>query len=130
MGLSYYSMGTTLSQSQEAPVASSRKGRPNHSEEFKRWLSAAACEPGISVSTLARKHGINANMLFTWRRRYRAQQRQEAAVLLPVTIEQPGSPPALKRHLMRALLYRKHFAARFAAWHELTEVAQNPSTAL
>ncbi|GAB7549113.1 transposase [Cupriavidus sp. 8B] len=89
-----YLMGTTLSQSQEVPVAGSRKGRPNHSEEFKRRLAAAACEPGISVSKLAREHGINANMLFTWRRRYRAEQRHETAVLLPVTIEQPGSPPA------------------------------------
>ncbi|QTD95320.1 IS6 family transposase [Burkholderia anthina] len=36
---------------------------------------------------------------------------------------------ALKRHLLRASLYRKHLAARFDAWHEFTEVAQNPSTA-
>jgi len=83
-------MGTTLSQSQKTLAASVRKGRPNHSEEFRRRLAAAACEPGVSVSKLAREHGINANMLFTWRRRYQAQQ-QEATVLLPVTIEQP--PP-------------------------------------
>jgi transposase len=87
-------MGTTLSQSQEVTVAGSRKGRPNYSEEFKRRLAAAACEPGVSVSKLAREHGINANMLFTWRRRYRVEQCQEAAVLLPVTVEHPGSPPA------------------------------------
>ncbi|MCY1227697.1 DDE domain protein [compost metagenome] len=36
---------------------------------------------------------------------------------------------ALKRHLLRASLYRKHLATRFVAWHEFTEVAQNPSTA-
>jgi len=82
-------MGTTLPQSQKSPAASGRKGRPNHSEEFRRRLAAAACEPGVSVSKLAREHGINANMLFTWRRRYQAQQQQEATVLLPVTIEQP-----------------------------------------
>jgi putative transposase len=29
---------------------------------------------------------------------------------------------ALKRHLLRASLYRKHLAARFAAWHEFTNV--------
>jgi putative transposase len=28
---------------------------------------------------------------------------------------------ALKRHLLRASLYRKHLAARFAAWHEFTD---------
>jgi putative transposase len=36
---------------------------------------------------------------------------------------------ALKRHLLGASLYRKQLAFRFAAWHELTAVAQNPSTA-
>ncbi len=36
---------------------------------------------------------------------------------------------ALERHLPRASHYRKHPAARFAAWREFTEVTQNPSTA-
>lgn len=36
---------------------------------------------------------------------------------------------ALNRHLLRAPVYRKHLAARFAAWHQFTEVTQNPSTA-
>jgi putative transposase len=36
---------------------------------------------------------------------------------------------ALKRHLLRAFLYRKHLAARFAAWHEFTNVTQIPSNA-
>jgi putative transposase len=36
---------------------------------------------------------------------------------------------ALKRHLLRASLYRKQLAARFVAWREFTELAQNPSTA-
>jgi len=36
---------------------------------------------------------------------------------------------ALKRHLLRASLYRKQLTSRFAAWHEFTGTAQNPSTA-
>jgi putative transposase len=36
---------------------------------------------------------------------------------------------ALKRHLMRASLYRKHLAARFVAWCEFTNVAQTLSNA-
>jgi putative transposase len=35
----------------------------------------------------------------------------------------------LKRNLLRALLYRKQLAARFVAWREFTELAENPSTA-
>ncbi|MCM2495956.1 IS6 family transposase [Burkholderia glumae] len=36
---------------------------------------------------------------------------------------------ALKRHLLRASLYRKHLAVRFSTWRELTDVTQNPSAA-
>ena len=36
---------------------------------------------------------------------------------------------ALKRHLQRASLYRKHLAVRFSTWREFTEVTQNPSAA-
>jgi putative transposase len=34
---------------------------------------------------------------------------------------------ALKRHLLRASLYRKQLGERFAMWHRLTGLAQNPS---
>ncbi|MFM0365505.1 IS6 family transposase [Paraburkholderia sediminicola] len=36
---------------------------------------------------------------------------------------------ALKRHLLRASLYRKQLAQRFDAWPHFTELAQNPSAA-
>jgi putative transposase len=36
---------------------------------------------------------------------------------------------ALKRHLLRASLYREHLAARFVAWREFTDVTQTPSSA-
>lgn len=64
----------------------SRKGRPNHDPEFRRRLAVAACEPGVSVAKLARENGINSNMLFTWRRRYREQLQAETTSLIPVTV--------------------------------------------
>ncbi|VVE84495.1 IS66-like element accessory protein TnpA [Pandoraea sputorum] len=63
-----------------------RRGRPNYDVAFRQRLAAAACEPGVSVSKRAREHGINANMLFKWRRKYRAQLAIEPAPLLPVTL--------------------------------------------
>jgi len=67
---------------------SSRKGIPNHPVEFKRKLAAAACQPDVSVAKLALAHGINANLLFKWRRYYRAGRYDDQAVqLLPVTLE-------------------------------------------
>jgi transposase len=69
--------------------SSSRKGRPNYPTDFKLSLAQQACEPGVSVSRLAREHRINANMLFKWRRHYRAGllgSVPASLLLLPVTI--------------------------------------------
>jgi transposase len=83
-------MDITVTESEAKP--GSRKGRPNHDPEFRRRLAAAACEPGVSVSKLARDNGINANMLFTWRRQYREQLQAETASLIPVTVVKETVP--------------------------------------
>ncbi|WP_249221569.1 transposase [Cupriavidus sp. KK10] len=48
------------------------QGSRNHPIELKRRLAEAACVPGVSVSKLALEHGLNVNMVFRWRRMYRA----------------------------------------------------------
>lgn len=80
-------VGTKLSNEAKRPT---RKGRPNHPIEFKRCLAQQACQAGVSVSRLAQEHGVNANLLFKWRRHYRAGlfDEMEPAALLPVTIAQ------------------------------------------
>lgn len=55
-------------------VTGGRRGRPNYPIQFKRRLAAEACEPGVSVAKLALRYGLNANMVFKWRRQYRAGQ--------------------------------------------------------
>ncbi len=100
-------VGTTLATNGITRVT--RKGRPNYPIDFKCRLAALACEAGISVAKLALEHGINANLLFKWRRHYRAgwfgepQPAHDAALgprvseapkLLPViTVSRPGGPP-------------------------------------
>ena len=73
----------------------SRKGRPNHPVEFKRRLAQAACVPGISVAKLAQEHRINTNLLFKWRRHYRAGRfgavEQEVAVAV-APLPAPAAP--------------------------------------
>jgi transposase len=79
-------VGTTLDTSAKP---GRRKGRPNYPRDFKKRLAQAACDPNVSVSLLAREHGINANMLFKWRRQYRADSFgpiEQEPVFLPVTI--------------------------------------------
>ena len=67
--------------------------RREHSPELKRELVARSLLPDASVSAIALEAGINANLLFTWRRAYRdtaaiapSLAPTSSAVLLPVTI--------------------------------------------
>ena len=74
----------------------SRQGCPNYPLEFKRELAAAACAPGVSVAKLALEHRLNANMLFRWRRQYRAGKfgaRDAAHLAAPNGRELPAATP-------------------------------------
>ncbi len=50
-----------------------RRRRRSHSEELKRRMVAECAEPGASVSLVARKYDVNANLLFSWRRQFAPQ---------------------------------------------------------
>lgn len=89
-------------------VTGGRLGRPNYPIEFKRRLAAEACEPGVSVAKLALRYGLNTNMVFKWRRQYRAGEfephgdakavrTQPQPLFLPVIAEPaPGKTKATK----------------------------------
>ena len=52
----------------------------------------AACEPDISVSKLALAHQVNANMVFKWRRQYRAGLFGAEPAFLPVALVTAPTP--------------------------------------
>jgi len=65
---------------------------PERSEALKQELVERSLEPGASVAAIAQEHGINANLLFNWRRlrlRAEAPAVEDAAppTLLPVTVQ-------------------------------------------
>jgi transposase len=63
-------------------------------EAVKRQIVAETRPPGASVSVVARRHDVNANQLFRWRRQYEAGARgKDEAHLVPVTVR-PSSAPA------------------------------------
>lgn len=70
----------------EAP----RRRRRDHSPELKRELVARSLVAGASVAAIALEAGINANLLFTWRRAHLEAMEASApaaeAVLLPVEV--------------------------------------------
>ena len=91
----------------DKPVVRAPRRRREHSAEFKRELVARSLEPDVSVAAIAMDSGINANLLFGWRRRHLdallqaepTSSRSPTAVLLPVSIEadpreNQGVPPA------------------------------------
>ena len=49
------------------PAASRRRW----SEAEKRRIVAESYQPGVSVSVVARRNDVNANLVFNWRRRFR-----------------------------------------------------------
>lgn len=71
-------MGTSLEE---------RRRNRSWSEALKREIVAASLEPGSSVSKVARHYDVNANQVFAWRKRYRAEVSGSAALqLMPVTV--------------------------------------------
>ena len=69
----------------EAPMTPPRRRWP---EELKRRIVEETLEPGASVSIVARRHDVNANQLFKWRREFQAGTEAQAggAQLLPVKL--------------------------------------------
>ena len=75
----------------------SRNGRRRRlwSEEEKRRIVAETLEPDASVSLVARRHDLNANMLFTWCRGFGAAGSSASAgavMLVPATITSKSTP--------------------------------------
>lgn len=67
-----------------------RQVRKRRSAAEKRLIVEQASEPGARVARVARAHGLNANVVFNWRRLYRegkfAAEPAQAMKLLPVSI--------------------------------------------
>ena len=62
--------------------------RRQHDRAFKADLVEQSLRPGASVSAIALRGGINANLLFKWRRDHMRVHgsRPQAATLLPVCV--------------------------------------------
>jgi transposase len=89
---------TGLVDTQRAVRLAKRRNRP---EAFKRQVVAETLEPGSSVSIVARRHDLNTNQLFKWRRELlpkAASAAAEGSTMLPVEIvAEPERRPARRR---------------------------------
>ena len=71
-----------------------RRPRQTYSAAFKAQLIAEASEPGATVAAVARRHGLNHNLIFKWRREAAtaAPTPAPASMFLPVQLTAPSSP--------------------------------------
>ncbi len=99
-------------------MADHRRGkRRSYSKAFKRRVVVETLEPGASVASVARSHGLNANMVFLWRRDPRFGPGRDAAAFLPIEVT-AREPTALPEPISAACDSRIEIA--LASGHRLT----------
>jgi len=70
--------------------ASTRKTRRRHSRAFKEQVLAECREPGASIAAVARRHGLNDNLVHNWRRTL-GNDGQPDFIRLPPPVAQPDA---------------------------------------
>ena len=86
----------TSEQTLQVKVQGTKKRRRTIRE--RREIVEETLLPGASVSRVARRHDVNANQVFYWRKRYREGQLGSSAdtQLVPVTVANDRSVEAAK----------------------------------
>jgi transposase len=82
-----------MQESNLLPVITTKR---RHSAAFKRKILELVEQPGASVAAVALEHGVNANLVFKWRKakfdRKRSPRLIHQPVLLPVSVDPQESP--------------------------------------
>jgi transposase-like protein len=87
-------IGVLRGQAGTSPVTTMQGARRSWSADEKRRIVEESLRPGASVAVVARRHDLNANLLFTWRRQVRTA---EPAAGPPAVAAGRGGFPAAKR---------------------------------
>src|SRR4051795_3853590 len=66
-------IGVLRGQAGTSPVTTMQGARRSWSADEKRRIVEESFRPGASVAVVARRHDLNANLLFTWRRHDQAR---------------------------------------------------------
>jgi transposase len=81
----------------DSNVGVSEPKRPYRTVQERRAIVEETLSPGASVSRVARRHDVNANQLFYWRKLYREGRLGIGQVLLPVKISGKEGPSPSSR---------------------------------
>ena len=91
-----------LVDTKQQPATTKRR---QYSEALKRQMVAETLEPGASVSIVARRHDVNTNQLFKWRRELLPKEPRaeaEGGPMVPVEIVPEPEPLPRRRRMERA----------------------------
>src|ERR1700756_3748468 len=78
---------TGVVDTKQQPIPTKRR---QYSEALKRQMVAETQAPGASVSIVARRHDVNSNQLFRWRRQLLPKAVVESGAMVPVEIAPDG----------------------------------------
>ena len=80
--------------------------RRDWSDEEKDRIVAESYSGEMSVSAVARRHGLSPGQLFTWRRQARSQAQQDSPpMFVAAVIDRPVEPsPTLRKTITRSAL--------------------------
>jgi transposase len=65
--------------------------RRRWTDEEKAWIVAESLDPATTVSAVARRYGLHASQLFTWRQQLAAPAACEGPVFVPVVVAEDGA---------------------------------------
>ena len=68
--------------------------RRRWTEEEKAWIVAESLDPATTVSAVARRYGLHASQLFTWRQRLAAPAVRNTPEFVPVLVAEDSTAPA------------------------------------
>src|SRR5919112_4448468 len=68
--------------------------RRRWTDEEKAWIVAESLDPTTTVSAVARRYGLHASQLFTWRQRLAAPAARDAPAFMPVVVTEGAATPA------------------------------------
>ena len=67
--------------------------RRQYSEALKRQIVAETQAPGASVSIVARRHDVNSNQLFRWRRQLLPKAVVDSGAMVPIEVAPDDGRP-------------------------------------
>ena len=101
----------SMSEIMDTMATVKKRTRRDYSPELKERILTECAAPGASVAKIAMAHGVNANLVHTWRKLTREGELKPAEVtrFLPIAIEAesaatPAPPEIVEVELQRGAL--------------------------